>query len=658
MPSMQAQLNTSEPPVSLPENAVPKARQPSDWLTAVLPPMLFALLAMLALLPALQAGELWSSRYDWRYFETMTEMARRTVAWYHQVPLWNPYSCGGEVGLANPQSMDAAPTFLLVLLFGTQWGFKLAMAVYLFCGQWGMLLLGKRLGLSTVPAMLAAVCFGLSGYQAMHLSVGHINFAGVSLFPLLLYCYDRALSRPHWVIPTAALAAWIALLGGTFTPVMAGEVLVFWATADALLPLSASATQPILRRLARNYGLLLLAGFLALLLGAMRMLPALQFVHDHPRPLFRRTPDVSLPRHLMLDLFAWRDLGPLAGRKYWSLEYTARLPLLSLPLLLGPLGLLLLSTLGSLRPRLAQLWSQPEPDLQQPQEPLTIPAMRLSLRLLLLLLLGLLLSMGNFAPQAPWSLLQTLPLLRDLRVPARHLVLVTLWAALLAGLGAQVLHNWLALRLAPKRRWLQSLMLGVLLLGCSGDAVAFFYHSFQGVFTVRLILPPGPTPFFHVQGHWSQMRELELEGHGVMGCDEEAPLQRAKSLELGNVPQARLAEPDAGRILGSEVTPNRRTVTLELARSTPLLLLNSNWNEHFVTRTPNTAIQNVAGQLAVEISHLAPGQQTVVVQYAPRSFTAGLWITALAAPLCLAWFLRQQRRNQRQRTTDAAIARS
>ena len=352
MPSMQSQLNTSEPPVSLPENAVPTARQLSDWPTAVLPPMLFALLAMLALLPALQAGELWSSRYDWRYFETMTEMARRTVAWYHQVPLWNPYSCGGEVGLANPQSMDAAPTFLLVLLFGTQWGFKLAMAVYLFCGQWGMLLLGKRLGLSTVPAMLAAVCFGLSGYQAMHLSVGHINFAGVSLFPLLLYCYDRALSRPHWVIPTAALAAWIALLGGTFTPVMAGEVLVFWATADALLPLSASATQPIIRRLARNYGLLLLAGLLALLLGALRMLPALQFVHDHPRPLFRRTPDVSLPRHLILDLFAWRDLGPLAGRKYWSHEYTARLPLLSLPLLLGPIALLLLATLGSLRPPL------------------------------------------------------------------------------------------------------------------------------------------------------------------------------------------------------------------------------------------------------------------------------------------------------------------
>ena len=82
---------------------------------------LFIALVLVALGPALASGPLWSSRYDWRYFETMTEMARRTVADYHQAPLWNPYSCGGEVGLANPQAMDGAPTFLLVLLLGTAW---------------------------------------------------------------------------------------------------------------------------------------------------------------------------------------------------------------------------------------------------------------------------------------------------------------------------------------------------------------------------------------------------------------------------------------------------------------------------------------------------------------------------------------------------------
>src|SRR5688572_12789442 len=92
-----------------------------------LPPILFVVLIVAALWPALAAGPLLSSRYDWRYFESMAEVARRTVAWYGEVPLWNPYSCGGEVDLANPQSLDGAPTFLLTLLFGTAWGFKLAM---------------------------------------------------------------------------------------------------------------------------------------------------------------------------------------------------------------------------------------------------------------------------------------------------------------------------------------------------------------------------------------------------------------------------------------------------------------------------------------------------------------------------------------------------
>ena len=33
--------------------------------------------AVMALWPALKDGELWSSRYDWRYFESMGEISRR-----------------------------------------------------------------------------------------------------------------------------------------------------------------------------------------------------------------------------------------------------------------------------------------------------------------------------------------------------------------------------------------------------------------------------------------------------------------------------------------------------------------------------------------------------------------------------------------------------
>ena len=63
--------------------------------------------------------------------------------------------CGGEVGLATPQAMDGAPTFLLVLLLGTAWGFKAALVCYLVFALHGCFLLGRRLGLDPLPAGLA-----------------------------------------------------------------------------------------------------------------------------------------------------------------------------------------------------------------------------------------------------------------------------------------------------------------------------------------------------------------------------------------------------------------------------------------------------------------------------------------------------------------------
>lgn len=591
---------------------------------------LFIALVLGALWPALASGPLWSSRYDWRYFETMTEMARRTVADYHQAPLWNPYSCGGEVGLANPQAMDGAPTFLLVLLLGTAWGFKAALVCYLVFALHGCFLFGRRLGLEPLPAALAGVGFGLSGYLALHLSSGHINFAGVALYPYLLYCYDRALGRWEWTIPAGALAAWIALLGGTFTPPMAGELLVLWATVSALLPEPAglSATQAGWRgmaaRLLRNYGLLLLCALIALGLSAARMLPALEFIIDHPRAPFRRTPDVSTLLQLFGDLWLRRDFGPLPGRRYWSHEYTARLPLVLAPLLLLTLPLL---RRGEQRQRARRLW--------------------------VLAVVSALLALGNFAPFAPWSLLQKLPVLRDLRVPSRHLVLTTLWLALLAGLGAQELGRWLQARRGAR---LAAAVGVVLLLAAGLDAASFFAHSFKDVFTVHITLPQQRVPFYHVKGHWSLMRDLMLQGHGVLGCDEEAPLQRAEALDENEVPQERLLDPGAGTVTSSRWTPTRRELTVELSRPSTLLLLNSNWNEHWRSEDPRAPVVKVAGRLAVDLSGLAPGGHLIVLRYAPRSFTMGLWVSALAIPLCLVVFFRRHRRRDAGRPSADSAA--
>ena len=72
--------------------------RPRAWLTALL--CLGGALIVIA--GTLRLPWRWGDPYDWRYFQAIEEVFRLTVADYHQVPLWNPYICGGEVGLANP----------------------------------------------------------------------------------------------------------------------------------------------------------------------------------------------------------------------------------------------------------------------------------------------------------------------------------------------------------------------------------------------------------------------------------------------------------------------------------------------------------------------------------------------------------------------------
>src|SRR5207248_2428941 len=80
--------------------------------------------------------------------------------WFHQVPLWNPWTCGGQVYLANPQSLVAQPTFVLPLLFGTALGTKLLLVAYFFFAFDGLYRLGRAHGLSIAAARLASVLFG------------------------------------------------------------------------------------------------------------------------------------------------------------------------------------------------------------------------------------------------------------------------------------------------------------------------------------------------------------------------------------------------------------------------------------------------------------------------------------------------------------------
>lgn len=636
-----------------------------------------ALLAAVLVAPTVRGCPgCWSELYDWRYFQAMEDVFRLSIAEYRQAPLWNPYACGGEVGLANPQSTALAPTMLLSLALGTAIGVKAALFVYLFAALAGGYALARALGASSLAAIVAGACYGGSGWFAMHLATGHINFAGAALYPLLILCYLRAVGthpadgteglhggsgggeaepregRLAWVLPGGALIAWMAALGGTYTVPM-GVVLLG----------TLGATDAARRRSLRPLVAVALLGASALLVGAARFLPLLEFVIDHPRHVGEKDGNNAFDIARMF--LAWRQkLEPVSGgHEYWWHEYCCHLPYLAVPLALYaavhkspslrspkarlPLILaalfLALTIFGLVLPGWERAYGRAYPILRDLYHLLGIVAVVLlcrgtpAFRFMPAAIVGLGIVAGVAWPHGPWWLIRHVPLYRDLRVPARYLILVALVASLLAAWGLDAVRALIAARRGAR---LGTMVAAVVALLVVGETVAFNWPAYtDSRFVLQREPISPPPPFYQAQSEWRAMLMGILERHGVLKCDEEAPLQRGELDPGPEAEQVRLVDPGAGTAVQTRWTPNELRIDVDLTRPTDVLI-NQNWNEHWKAHDAAgvpVEVRSLAGRLAVRPA--APTRTTVTLRYRPRSFVVGAWISLAAIPAGAALFV-------------------
>jgi hypothetical protein len=551
-------------------------------------PLLFLLFAFAAVAPIFRFPQLYSQNYDWRYFTSWIEVGRRSILWFHQMPLWNPYGCGGEVLLANPQSLEGSPLMVLTLLFGTALGIKLALVAYYFCAFDGMYRLARGYQLGIAGSLLASVLFGTGGWLALHVSSGHANFASAALFPYLIVFYRHTTyDKNIWAIPLGAVAAWIVCDGGTSTPAMATVLLATLATIDAVKLKSA-----------RPFVALVLGGACAAALSAFRLLPALEFAVDHPRRQWET--DSTMIWQMARDGYWWKGLSPVPGKRYWFHEYCWKLSYLTPPLILWSLAV-----------KKTRSWW-------------------------IVVAVGAGIVAGSAIPYGPWWLLKHLPLFRDLRVPSRYAVMFALSFPILCGaalddLMARAQRKWSA------PRWLKPAAAALIVIAC-GEGIAFDWYCFKDTFGMHMTAAERGTPFHQEKGDWRSMMNHVMAGQGAIACDEEAPLQRAAELEVGPGPQLRLDDPGAGRLREREWTLNRIEVEVTLDRPATVLF-NQNWNEHWKTTRGEIVKWGQkwprdvdGGRLAVA---LPAGSYTFAVYYRPRSFVAGAWITSLSLLLLL-----------------------
>ncbi len=166
-------------------DAHPRAFRPTSALRYA--PLVVALVVLgFHLAPLFREVTSWPRQWDARYFWFLLEVDRTTILQHHQLPLWNPYYCGGASHLANAQSSSFSPFNLLPLLLGMPLGFRVGYACGLLTALFSLRAFARTLGLGEAGATLAGAGYAICGALTHHMAGGHWAWMGFAFHPLLL----------------------------------------------------------------------------------------------------------------------------------------------------------------------------------------------------------------------------------------------------------------------------------------------------------------------------------------------------------------------------------------------------------------------------------------------------------------------------------------
>lgn len=207
---------------------------------------------------------------DWDYYFSLHHTHRQTILQYHQLPFWNPYICGGTAGVADPEFRFFTPTFLLQLVFGIPVGFRLSIWLPTATGAIGMLMLGKRLGLSVEASLLAAIAASFGTVNLLEVVEGHANIFAVMYIPWIFLSWLTAYRSKSklWTIVTGVLLAFTFFDGGIY-------LLMYTSLAFAALFL-------LTKNHWRSLQISFVSGCWALGLAAIKLIPVALWLRQFP----------------------------------------------------------------------------------------------------------------------------------------------------------------------------------------------------------------------------------------------------------------------------------------------------------------------------------------------------------------------------------------
>ncbi|MBN1605124.1 MAG: DegT/DnrJ/EryC1/StrS family aminotransferase [Polyangiaceae bacterium] len=547
-------------------------------------------------LPHLLAGSRASTALDWQYFQYLFEAARESIVRYGQFPAWTPWSCGGYVLHANPQTPLLSPFFFLILPFGTVVGMKLYVLAHILVGLGGGYVLGRVLGLRGPALYLLPLGFCLGARFAWILQGGQFTMLGFYYLPWAFTAFLGAQRRGRFVLLGAASFGLMFLEGATY------------AVPLTLYFLSLYVLGLLLHNPRNGRAVVTLVAMVGLgaLLAAPKLVPTAVAWLDLPRHvaseddhillgtllrmlLERRTSPIFVDRHSAADL---ADL-----RYRWWGEYGAYL---------GPvlLGLALVAFARRYHDYKRWLW--------------------------LLVVLGAT-AIGMHGWFMPYELLRRLPVYADLRVPTRHMMLVVFVFVIVASLFLDELTLRLRSAALPSRWSRARRLLRVLpWTACAFVAVDMSIFVAQVLGAIPQVAPRSVERTAEFRRGTNPCQPFEAcvrMNVGTLGCYD--PL-----FEVNGHPRAidqrlyamtrevALAQHAAGSVRVTRWSPNRIDLAVDLSAPTRVLV-RSNFDNQWIASAGR--VVEDGGLLALD---LPAGRSSVRLEYSLRLVVVGAIVSA------------------------------
>jgi hypothetical protein len=518
------------------------------------------------------AGELGIA--DWDYYFPLHHSYRQALLKHHTFPLWNPYTCGGTAGLADPEFPGFTPTFLLELIFGIPVGLRLAIFLSTAVGAAGMLALSRRLGLSVLAGVLAAIVVAFSSVNLLEITEGHVNILAAMWIPWIFW-------------------SWLGVYRGRTRPIVCGIflALTFLQGGVYLLMYTALALVGLIL-LVRHPGRAIIAtlrsGLWGLGLAAFKLVPVLFWLKQFPDEAYASSAytvpwlvDILFGRHLHGSYIihrqesGWHEYGAYVGY--------------------GVLALALLGLSCLKKNRVVQ-------------------------GLLVAVVLTAVLSAAGPALKPIFDYLWFFPRSNISRV----ILFTVISLAVLAGFGLDQLRGRL-------KRW--SLVAAVVIGVIAADIFSLAYQVSQQAFVLPRVYPlvePAPWPIAFTPGRYdmagqgsrtTRTYDAALAGYGTLAyCSVLGPEPRVQTIYDPNYDIIELSASEGGFEL-LEWSPNEVHVRVKTSEQTQVKL-NTNYAKGWMVN--GLAAQEIEGRVATTVGL---GIHDLVFEYHAPGVWLGLGVT-------------------------------